>query len=139
MKRFGAYHQCFYHFVWSTKERLPLLTADVESRIIAYIANKCAELSYKLLAVNGASDHLHLLVQLSPTILVADVAKNLKGSSSHYINKECNMPDTLYWQDGYAVLTMRADEVPRVVTYINNQKKHHEVGPLSNTLERIEP
>ena len=139
MKRFGTFHQCFYHFVWSTKERLPLLTADVESRVITYIASKCNELSYKLLAVNGASDHLHILVQLAPTILVADVAKNLKGASSHYINKECNLPDTLYWQDGYAVLTMRQNDVPKVITYIKNQKKHHADSSLSKTLERIEP
>ncbi|GAB4396993.1 MAG: IS200/IS605 family transposase [Anaerolineales bacterium] len=138
MKRRNAFYQLVYHFVWGTKNRLPLITPTVEVRLLPYIGFKCQEYGYKLHAVNGTSDHLHILVSLSPTILVADVAKNLKGSSSHYINKESGLGETLYWQDGYGVVTLREAEIPTVVKYIHNQKQHHQTGNLSKSLERLE-
>src|SRR2546422_4350861 len=109
MKRAGVFHQLVYHFVWATKNREPLLTTDVEKRLLPYLAAKCNELGYTLHAVNGALDHMHMLLSLAPTVTVSDVAKNLKGASAHYINKEVSSPDTLYWQDGYGVITVRAD------------------------------
>lgn len=95
MKRAGVFYQLFYHFVWATKQRLPLLTPTVEEAVVSYIRFKCEELGYKLHAINGATDHLHLLVELTPTILVADVAKNLKGASSHFVNKESGLGETV--------------------------------------------
>ena len=86
MKRAGAFYQLVYHFVWGTRHRQPLITAAVESKLYPYLSGKCAELGYRLHAANGVEDHIHVLIELTPSILVADVAKNLKGASSHFIN-----------------------------------------------------
>jgi REP element-mobilizing transposase RayT len=137
MKRSSTYYKLFYHFTWGTKNHLPLLTPIVEARLFPYIGYKCKELGYFLYAVNGTEDHLHVLVSLTPSILVEDVAKNLKGASSHYINKESNLGEVLYWQDGYGVITVREAEIQRVVKYIKNQKEHHLGGDLSESLERL--
>ncbi|HZY42028.1 MAG TPA: IS200/IS605 family transposase [Anaerolineae bacterium] len=138
MKRRSAFSQLIYHFVWATKNREPLITPEVEARLLPYIGAKCKELGYLLLAVNGTEDHTHVLVELLPTMLVADVAKNLKGASSHYINKQSGLKATLYWQDGYGVITLRKAEIPKVVRYIQNQKAHHRAGKLSEVLECVE-
>jgi putative transposase len=115
-----------------------LITAEVEARLWPYIGAKCKELDYVLLAVGGIEDHTHVLIELLPTMLVADVAKNLKGASSHYINKESGLPATLYWQDGYGVITVRKAEVPKVARYIQRQKEHHRSGKVSDILEQVE-
>ncbi|MBI4788734.1 MAG: IS200/IS605 family transposase [Chloroflexi bacterium] len=139
MKRTGVFYQLIYHFVWSTKNREPCLTATVEACLFPYISAKCQELGYTLYAVNGAWDHLHVLLGLTPSILVADVAKNLKGASSHFITHDSGLEETLYWQDGYGVMTIRQAEIPRVVRYIQNQKEYHRTGKMSELLERIQP
>ncbi len=139
MKRAGAFYQLVYHFVWSTKNREPLLTPAIETCLYPYLSAKCKELGYELYAINGALDHSHALLGLTPSILVADVAKNLKGASSHFINHESGLTDTLYWQDGYGVITLREAEIPKVAQYIQNQKTHHANGKLSDLLERITP
>ena len=123
MKRRSAFYQLVYHFVWTTKERLPLLTPTVEARLLPYLGNKCRELGYTLYAVNGAENHLHLLLSLTPTMVVAEAVHNLKGASAHYINKESGLNETLYWQDGYAVVTLRQAEIPKVTKYIVHQKR----------------
>ena len=138
MKRRSAFSQLIYHFVWATKNREPLIAAEIEARLWPYIGAKCKELGYELLAVGGIEDHMHVLIELLPTMLVADVAKNLKGASSRYINKESSLPATLYWQDGYGVITLRKAEVPKVVRYIQRQKEHHRSGKLSDSLEQVE-
>jgi putative transposase len=113
-----------------------LLTPSVEDRLFPYIGYKCKELGYFLHVVNGTEDHIHLLLSLTPSILVEDVAKNLKGASSHYINKESTLGEVLYWQDGYGVVTLREAEILKVVKYIIHQKEHHLNGDLSEVLER---
>jgi putative transposase len=138
MKRAGTFHQLVYHFTWGTKNCLPMITPDVEARLYPYIGYKCKQLGYHLHAVNGVENHIHILVNLTPSHLVADVAKNLKGASSHYINKESGLDTPLYWQDGYGVVTIRMEEIPGVVKYIQNQKEHHHAGKLSKFLERTE-
>jgi putative transposase len=68
---------------------------------------------------------------------VENVAKNLKGASSHYINKETDLGEIFYWQDGYGVVTIREAEVPKVVKYIKRQKEHHLMGDLLDELEKL--
>jgi putative transposase len=139
MKRHSAFYQLVYHFVWTTKDRLPLLTPTVEARLLPYIGSKCHELGYTLHAVNGAENHLHLMLSLTPTMVVAEVGHNLKGATAHYINKESGLNETLYWQDGYAVVTLRQAEIPKVTKYIEHQKEHHQTGKVSAVLEQLEP
>ena len=139
MKRTGIFYQLIYHFVWATKDREPFLSSSVEARLLPYLSAKCKELEYELFAANGATDHIHLLLGLTPTMMVADVVKNLKGASSHYINHESGLKESLYWQDGYGVITLRRAEVAKVTKYIERQKVHHGVGKLSELLERIAP
>ena len=134
MKRAGVFYQLVYHFIWSTKNRLPLLTPSIEDRLYPFLWRKCKELGYTLHAVNGTENHIHLLVELTPTVRLADVAKNLKGASSHFINKESGLPGTLYWQDGYGVITVRQAVTPRVMRYIERQKQHHRTGKVSRLL-----
>jgi putative transposase len=137
MKRSTTYYKLVYHFIWGTKNHLPLITQKVEVRLFPYIGSKCKELGYFLHAINGTEDHVHLLLSLTPSILVEDAAKNLKGASSHYINKETNLGEVLYWQDGYGVITIRETEIPRVMKYIKNQKEHHNNNDLLEVFERF--
>jgi putative transposase len=138
MKRAGIFYQLAFHFVWGTRNRLPLISPPVEARLLPFIGAKCKEWGYELHAVNGTPDHLHVLVELAPSVLLADVAKNLKGATAHYINSESGLTEALYWQDGYGVLSLRCAEIPRVVAYIRNQKEHHRSGKLSDLLERCQ-
>lgn len=132
----GTYHQLIFHYVWGTKGRAPLIIPAIERQLLPYLRTKCQELGYTLHAVGCVEDHLHLLVRLSPTMLIADVPKRLKGASSHYINHLPGISDLLYWQDGYGVVSLRKREIPVVARYVNRQKEHHYVGTLIAELER---
>ena len=133
-----TFHKLYYHFVWATKRRMPLLDEPLGAHVRAAIVAKSAELGYGLIAVNSAADHMHLLVTLRPTLLVADVAKMLKGSSSHFANHVLKASDSLYWQEGYGVISLRESDLPVVVEHIRNQQAHHLNGSAILALETVQ-
>lgn len=70
-------------------------------------------------------DHVHCLFLLSPKKSIADVIKQIKGSSSHFINQSHLVPEKFAWQTGYAAYSVSESVVERVFQYIQKQKQHH--------------
>lgn len=127
--------QLYLHLVWATWDRLPLVTADIQAGLYAAIIAKCKELGCEPLAIGGISDHVHLLIRLSPTVSVSQLVKEVKGSSSHLATHVLN-PDSLFkWQGAYSAFTIRKSEVDTVRTYIQNQAAHHATNQLDATFE----
>ena len=56
-----SYTNLLYHFVFSTKDRRPLITPDHEVRLYDYIGGTVRKLGGISLALNGTADHVHLL------------------------------------------------------------------------------
>ena len=131
------YTQLYLHLVWATWDRLPLITENIEPRIYAAIAEKCRELKCAPLAIGGIFDHVHLLTRFHTTVTVANLAKEVKGSSSHLVTHEI-MPGSFFkWQGAYGAFTIRKSEVSRVAAYIQNQKQHHAENQLKLEFEQV--
>jgi putative transposase len=120
------FHVCYYHFIWSTKHREPLLVGEVETLVYATIKRKSESLKSPILALNGTAEHIHVAVSLSLTVSVAVWVKQVKGTSAREVNVV--FPDELShfrWQSSYGVLTFGVKHLPYVITYIERQKEHH--------------
>ena len=121
----------FVHLVWATWDRLPLLTDENRPPIYCAIGAKCEELRVDVLAIGGVEDHVHLLVQLPATLAIAELVKHVKGASSHLANFRLSDGGSFRWQGSYAAFPVGKDAIPRVVSSITNQRRHHQ----SNTLD----
>jgi REP element-mobilizing transposase RayT len=71
------------------------------------------------------AEHVHALIDLPVDRAVKDVAQLLKGSSSHWINKNDVSGGKFAWSTGYAAFSVSNDRVPDVVQYIADQQQHH--------------
>jgi putative transposase len=131
-----TYTELFYHFVWSTKNREPLITPELELLLYGQIHAKCKELGVIVHALNGMPDHVHLCCTMPVGLCISDLMEKVKGSSSHFINQRTNLGIKLYWQPGYGALTVSKRHLATVVNYIDNQKQHHSENTLSGKLER---
>ena len=131
------YWKLYYHFIWGTKERLPVILPTFESDLYRAIAAKVKELAGITYAIGGIMDHIHLAVSVPPKIAVAKFVGEIKGNSSHYINHIVKPDFEFYWQDEYGVLSFGEKNLPAVVRYIQNQKKHHADGNLIAAMEQI--
>jgi REP-associated tyrosine transposase len=130
-----AYWRCYYHIVWATKGREPLITAGVEKVLFRAIEMKAQAMSSSILAINAALDHIHVLTSIPPTLAAADWVKHIKGTSSHEVNDAQPNNDRFRWQGSYSVLTVGERNLPIVMDYIARQKEHHANGTLYKALE----
>lgn len=124
----------FYHLVWTTKNREPWITPNLEPRLYTYIVRKAAELDVHVYAINGWTDHLHLVVAIPPHVAVADLVKLVKGASSHDLNHQ-GLGFRFAWQRGYGVLTLGQRQKPDAVAYVEGQKEHHGKNTIIPWLE----
>ena len=125
MKKYTAHTEIYLHIVWATWDRLPLISDEFEQRLYAVIAAKCQELQCIPLAIGGVADHVHLLVRLHAPVSVADLVKNVKGSSSHFVTHEVTPGKFFKWQGSYSAFSVEVASLPRLKEYIANQKQHH--------------
>ncbi len=121
----SPYTQLYLHCVWSTWDRLPLITPQIERAVYACIRSKCQELKCDVMAIGGTADHVHLLVRLPATISVAILVKEIKGASSHLVTHEIAQNEFFKRQGAYGAFTVSPKFVSRITTYVERQKQHH--------------
>ena len=79
-----SFWRLYYHLIWATYQREPLLMDDVERQAYGAILNKAKDLDCIVHAIGGVDDHLHLALSIPPKQAVAEVIRQLKGASAYY-------------------------------------------------------
>ena len=129
------YTQLYVHLVWSTWDRLPVLTDEMRDTIYRCIQAGCTALNCELIAIGGTDDHIHALVRLPAVLAIAELVKKIKGSSSHLVNHSaCGIKD-FRWQGAYAAFTLSKDGIPSVSSYIARQEEHHRLKTTDKDME----
>jgi REP element-mobilizing transposase RayT len=78
---------CSYaHGVFSTKDRRPLITPQLRERLWPYVGGIARENGLKAVSIGGVEDHVHLLLSVSATMLIAKAMQLIKGSSSKWVH-----------------------------------------------------
>jgi REP-associated tyrosine transposase len=130
------YWRLFYHVVWGTKNRLPLIESVWEADLHGYIWGKATALECIPHAINGMPDHIHVALSIPPKLSVATLIGQLKGASSHRINQKY-AGNTFAWQAEYGVVSFSESSLARVVDYVKKQKKHHAEHKLNMAMENF--
>ena len=129
-----AHWRLFYHFIWTTKNREPLLTADIEASVYRFLHTEANKMYVPLFVIGGMADHVHVLAAVPPAVSPAAFTKQLKGSSCRFISAQFGCP--FAWQQGYGVLSVSEQDVSRVKRYVARQKQHHAEGTLVDGWEQ---
>jgi len=132
------YWQLFYHLVWATKNREPLLVPEIEPIIYNYIRAKAIGLGATVFALNGWTDHSHLVASIPPKISVATFVGQVKGVTSAKFNQSGHPNAPFFWQDEYAAFSFDQKRLPNYVAYVERQKEHHKNHTTIPILERME-
>jgi putative transposase len=120
-----AYISNLMHCVFSTKERLPLIDSELESRLWPYVGGIARENRMKALAVGGTDDHVHTLLSLPSTISVAKAVQLIKGGSSKWIHDAVPAYRDFAWQEVYGAFSVSSSQLKKTAAYIERQKEHH--------------
>ena len=133
-----AFTQLYCHLVWATWDRDPFIRPEWEARLYGAIDAKARELKCVPIAIGGAPDHVHVVVQFPPVVAISYLVQQVKGASSHLVSHEIAPRTEFKWGGGYGAFTIARDDVPAVVEYVRGQKEHHRVAELWEDLERME-
>jgi putative transposase len=120
----STYASLYYHIVFGTKNRMPIITPDIAPRIHEYVGGAIRGLEGFPQGIGGVEDHVHLLVGLKTTHHISDFMRELKKGTSQWIQTEFGLAD-FSWQEGYGIFTVSATARDSVKAYIANQREHH--------------
>ena len=90
-----------------------------------YIAKILRELKSPCLALNGTSDHVHVLFALSRVITIAELVEEVKTNSSKWIKTKGREFKNFHWQRGYGAFSIGQSNAEVLKRYIRNQKERH--------------
>jgi REP element-mobilizing transposase RayT len=117
--------RAYVHIVWATRQRLPLISPEMEERLYRCIESESLKLKVKTLSIGGMPDHIHFVGTMPATCSFAELVRQLKGVSSRFVQTELLPGEFFEWQEGYGLFTLSKNHVEKAVTYVKNQKRHH--------------
>ena len=130
MKKYwhGAHttHRNMYHLVWLPKYRKKILEGRVKERLDEMFRT-CAEVNgWAIQELNIQIDHVHMVVQIPPSVAVCKAVQLFKGASSNLIREE--IPEVKkylwgkdFWADGYFSETFGLCSEETILNYVRNQ------------------
>jgi putative transposase len=121
----NSYSSLYVHYVFSTKNREPLLKGDFKERLWAIMGGIAKENRITPRCIGGVSDHVHLLLSLPATTSVAKAIQIIKGGSSKWVHETFPKGRYFSWQEGYGAFSVSISNLVDTIKYIENQEEHH--------------
>ncbi len=129
MNKFSISHsewKCQYHFVFIPKYRRKVLYGKVKEDLREIIIKLCQYKKVKIVKGAICKDHVHLCVEMPPTISISNFMGYLKGRSAINIfdihPEYRNKWDQKFWATGYYVTTVGDVSEESVKKYIEEQE-----------------
>ena len=105
---------------------MPLIHPEMEQQLFDFMKDELKKMGCMVSIINGMPDHVHCLFGINPQKSITDILKQIKGSSSHFINGNKLIQEKFIWQRGFGVFGVSHSAVDNVYIYIRNQKQHHQ-------------
>lgn len=127
----NTYTQLYVHYVFAVQNRLCLIHSEWQDDLYKYMSGIIDQQGHKLYVINGMSDHIHLLVSMTPKQAPSDLMYHLKRSSSLWINKNRLSVRKFSWQEGFGAFSVSKSQLPAIIKYIAEQQEHHKKKTLT--------
>lgn len=116
-----------YHIVFCTKSREMTIPMEYKIDLYRFIWNYIRQLNCKLYRIGGISNHIHLLINLHPSVSLATLVRDIKANSSGWMKKDERFKMFKGWAAEYFASSICPGEMEKVINYIRNQEDHHKV------------
>ncbi len=121
----NTYTQIYVQVVFAVQERACLIKPEWREELFKYIAGILKNQGIKLIAIGGVEDHIHILFALIPKIALSDLVRDIKASSSKFINEKGFVRGKFYWQEGFGAFSYSRSQIDSVAKYVLSQEEHH--------------
>ena len=121
----NTFSQIYIHVVFAVRGRENLIHQTWKDELYKYICGIVSNNHQKVYAINGMPDHVHLLLSIKPDCMLSDVIRDVKASSSKWINTKNFVRGKFQWQEGFGAFSCSQSQLDVVIAYVDNQEKHH--------------
>ena len=125
------------HIVFATKCRENSINPEKKKDLYSYIHGIIVNKKCKTVRINGMADHVHILLDLHPSVALADLVKSIKGSSGEWLKSNPNFLKFKGWGRGYYAVSIGKEEKDICRNYIMGQESHHSNRELMEELETL--
>ncbi len=125
----------YVHIIWSTRNRESVLTRPVRIVLFSHIKKLAEEKGIHLLEVNGAEDHVHLLLQLHPAQNLSQVMRLLRSESSEWTNTTQLIKAGFDWSDEIIAYSVSPGSLAQVTSFIERQEEYHLTKTFQTEIE----
>ena len=111
---------------WTTDGRLPMIGSSEEKFLRSFIPTVADKQHVVLVAMGVVTNHVHLVLKLSPVIDIPKLAQAFKGASARYANKNSSISKNgIKWAKGYDLRSLSPRSLPNAVEYVKSQAERH--------------
>lgn len=121
-----SYVSSYFHCVFSTKERRPMISPELMARLWPFIGGIARQNRMKALEVGGIEDHIHILLSLPPTLTIAKAMQLIKGGSTKWVHETFPEHRLFGWQEKYGAFSVSVSQLDKIMKYIRGQAEHHQ-------------
>ena len=117
-----SFVSCLLHVVFSTKDRRPSMTPQMQEKLWPYLGGIARNNKMKTMKVGGVEDHVHILPSSPATLEIAKAVQHLKGNSSKWIHE--TFPDQQSFDryradaDLKALAELRASAIRQTIVWV---------------------
>lgn len=117
------------HLVFVTKYRRGVLSDRALEVIRDAAASVCQDFDARLVEMDGEDDHVHLLVEYPPTVMLSRLVNSLKGVTSRVLRARAFPEVTAklwgshLWSPSYFAVSCGGAPIAIVRQYIENQRR----------------
>ena len=121
-----------YHIVFCTKQREMTLPEEYLPDVYRFIWSVIDNNRCRLLRIGGIGNHVHILLDLTPSRTLSDVVREIKSLSSGWLKNDMRFPLFRGWAAEYFAKSVSPENKSVIINYIRTQKEHHSVAEVDN-------
>lgn len=126
-----------YHIVFATLGRCPALHDVNRQDLHNVITSIVTEKKCRMVCINSVTDHLHMLIHLSPNISLSDFMAAVKAKSSAWLKQDSRTTMFTGWGTGYFACTVSPSMMQKTISYIESQTEHHRIAVFDSEIKTM--
>src|ERR1039457_2544850 len=120
-----SYISSYFHCVFSTKERSPLIKPELRDWLWPFLGGITRQNKMKAIEIAGVEDHVHILLSLPSTMAISKMLQLIKGGSSKWIHETFPEHRLFAWQEEYGAFSVSVSQLDKTIECIKGQEAHH--------------
>ena len=122
-------YSCKYHIVFCPKYRRKVLHEPIAERFKELVLSLQEQYNFIVIEMEVMPDHVHLLLDIDPTVGVNKIVSKIKGFTAHYLTRE--FPELkrklpTLWTRSKFIATVGSVSLEVVKQYIEEQKSNEQ-------------